>query len=243
MSARGWVHEIFASVQGEGIYCGQRQTFVRLAGCNLSCSYCDTAFAVEPRPDSCRVERSPGSGDFDLYPNPLSPEDALALCLSLKSKTAALTGGEPLCQIEFLAALLDYLKRRGISTYLETNGVLFDELARVVERVDVVAMDIKLPSASGEECWEDSARFLSVASRTQVFVKVVVAGNTTASEVRRAAEIISGQHRRIALVIQPASRTGSDLTPSHLIDLQSAALEVLDDVRVIPQCHKLLGLS
>jgi len=52
-----YISEIFSSIQGEGYLAGRRQIFIRLAECNLECSYCDTDHA---RADTCRIETSPG---------------------------------------------------------------------------------------------------------------------------------------------------------------------------------------
>ncbi|PLX95348.1 MAG: 7-carboxy-7-deazaguanine synthase QueE, partial [Desulfuromonas sp.] len=63
--------ELFSSIQGEGVFLGERQAFLRLAGCNLDCAYCDTPFVPTSH---CRVEETPGSGVFYDLPNPLSRE-------------------------------------------------------------------------------------------------------------------------------------------------------------------------
>ena len=238
---RGWIHEIFCSIQGEGIYCGCCQTFVRFAGCNIACSYCDTPLSREPRPDACRVEPEPGTGRFEKLKNPLSADDVLATCSELPANVVALTGGEPLLQDEFLESLMRQLKERDYSIYLETNGTLWQELKGVIALADVIAMDVKTPGATGgPEMWDSHARFLRIASRSEVFAKAVVDGRTSEEEIRRCAELIAVVDRGIPLVIQPA--TGRRVPASKLMFLQRVALELLADVRVIPQCHKAMGL-
>ncbi|MCL5105023.1 MAG: 7-carboxy-7-deazaguanine synthase QueE [Armatimonadetes bacterium] len=239
----GWIHEVFASIQGEGLYCGQRQTFIRFAGCNLACGYCDTAYARAERPDRCHVEESPGSGRFAELSNPVGVEMVVTTCRRLGSEVVALTGGEPLAQPDFLAAVMRDLQKCGLNTYLETNGTLYKELLSVIQYASVIAMDIKLPSASGiDGIWDAHASFLEVASCTDVFVKTVVSVETTTEEICTCAELIADVDPLIPLVIQPV--TGPIPVPGDLLmRLQASAYEMLEDVRVIPQCHKVLGLQ
>ena len=238
----GWIHEIFASIQGEGLYCGQRQTFVRFAGCNLACNYCDTPAARQERPPVCLFEKLPASGIITSIQNPVSVEQVVSCCRDLQTGVVAITGGEPLVQVDFLGALLEACESENFLTYLETNGTLYRELEGVVKYADVIAMDMKLPSAAGNDGhWEDHSRFLEIASATDVFVKVVVSAKTTEDEIHQCADIIAPINNFIPFVIQPVS----DQEPVHgelLVRLQNAAETQLGIVRVIPQCHKMLGL-
>ena len=103
----GYVSEIFSSFQGEGLFAGRRHVFLRLAGCNLRCSYCDTPDSLERTP-TCTIHDCDG-GERSLA-NPLRPDrlsSLLAPFLSAPGVHAlAVTGGEPLLQAGFLADVL-----------------------------------------------------------------------------------------------------------------------------------------
>lgn len=237
----GLLSEVFTSIQGEGIFCGARQTFVRFAGCNLRCLYCDTPAAVNVDPAFCSVESEPGSGVFEDIRNPVSAELVAAECERLGAPEVALTGGEPLVQPAFASALMRLLRTRGFRTYLETNGTLAQELESVISLCDVIAMDIKIPSAAGFACWGEHERFLRIASRSNVFVKAVVSDAVTDEEIVRAAQITAAVDPGIPLVIQPVWGEQAPGGPV-LMRMQGAALGHLRDVRVIPQCHRVLGV-
>lgn len=233
--------EIFTSIQGEGLYCGQRQTFIRFAGCNLACGYCDTVRSQSSNPDACKIETISGSGCFSEIPNPVDVETVVAACERLGAKNISITGGEPLLQINYLAELTSRLSEKDFIIHLETNGTLHRELSQVINVIDVIAMDIKLPSSSGQECWDDHAQFLSAASKGNVFVKAVVSADTPIGEISRCAQIISNVDCKIPLIIQPVSG-GENIPGQLMMKLQEAALALIEDVRVIPQCHKFLGM-
>ena len=100
--------EIFYSMQGEGTFVGTPAVFVRLAGCNLACSFCDTDYAVKFFDDVAGVVarvRSLG-GDCPMV---------------------VITGGEPLAQRETLA-LIDALRTDGRRVHIESNGTIPVEL-------------------------------------------------------------------------------------------------------------------
>lgn len=237
------LREIFSSIQGEGPYVGCRHLFIRFSACNLSCRYCDT-----PRgePLSCRVEVQPGTGSFVAIPNPLTPEEVGVLIAGIDLGTyhaVSLTGGEPLLYPDFLKELVPLLdgSRRGI--YLETNGTLPGALEKVLHLVDVIAMDVKLPSATGmHPLWAEHRRFLQVARNKEVFVKAVVVKDTPVHEVVSAAEMAEAADA--LLVLQPVTACEPERrpTPAELLWLQSKALEVARDVRVIPQLHRFCGM-
>ena len=122
------VAELLETIQGEGTRAGRLCALVRLAGCNLRCSYCDTAYA---RVAEDAQERT--------IAEVVDEVEASGLELVL------VTGGEPLLQAG-CAELLERLADAGLEVLVETNGSI--DIADLDERV-VRIMDIKCP-ASGE---------------------------------------------------------------------------------------------
>lgn len=237
----GWIVEIFTSIQGEGLYIGEQHTFVRLAGCNLACDFCDTNATQISDPPTCRVETSPCTQNFIVKSNPMCVDDVLDICKSLKCSTISITGGEPLVQIDFTYKLLEAMKANNFRTYLETNGTLPQYLEEVISLCDIVAMDIKLQSTSGFPTkWDTHKNFLNIAFQKELIVKVVVSNKTTLDEVAHCCKLILDKSKSIPLILQPDSNTDIDMV--HYFKLQTEALKYLDDVRVIPQCHKAMGI-
>jgi len=119
-------NEIFLSIQGESTWAGLRCVFVRLTGCDLRCTYCDTAYAFT------EGQRRP-------------LDEVLAQALAFDCQLVEVTGGEPLLQpaaLPLMAALCD----AGRTVLLETNGA--HDISRVDPRVHRI-MDLKTPG-SGE---------------------------------------------------------------------------------------------
>jgi len=236
------VSEVFSSIQGEGIYIGRRQIFVRLQNCNLACSYCDTPRSNGP----CRFETVPGSGEFSNTPNPVSCRWLRDLVDSLITvvphHSISITGGEPLLHAAFLKRWLPSLEN-DLPVHLETNGTLPDALADVIEFVDVIAMDVKLPSATGlAPRYDEHRRFLKAASAREAFVKVVFGDDTPDDELLLAAEIVQSVDACLPFVLQPVTGNGGN-APSRQRIISAAALvaSVLPNVLVIPQAHKMMG--
>lgn len=131
------VNEIFKSIQGESTYAGLPCTFVRLTGCNLRCSYCDTTYAYEEGEE-------------------LTTEEVLARIQTLDCSLIEVTGGEPLLQKD-VYALITKLLERGCQVLLETNGSL--DISHVDPRA-IRIMDIKCPDSgmSGRMDWKNLER-------------------------------------------------------------------------------------
>ncbi len=227
------VIEVFSSIQGEGIYVGQPHLFVRFWDCNLACQYCDTDY----------------KGPYREY----SIQELLA---QVRSRIAAegphhavsLTGGEPLLWWKFLRDWLPQVKALGQRIYLETNGVLHENLAQLLRWVDIIAMDVKPPSATGDRAvWREHEQFLRAARQgaAEIFVKIVVTPQTDDREMRQSAELIAAVDRKIPLVLQPVTPWGPvQETPlqDQVDRWRREASSLLTDVRVIPQVHRILGV-
>ncbi|MGH9066566.1 MAG: 7-carboxy-7-deazaguanine synthase QueE, partial [Acidimicrobiales bacterium] len=190
-----YLTEVFSAIQGEAALVGERQVFVRLAGCNIRCAYCDQPEALEKRPGPCRLERTPGRRDWRMTESPLPAgqvADAVeALWTALPHHSVSVTGGEPLFQAARLAGVLELLSGRAGPVMLETNGTLPAGLAKVIHLVDQVSMDIELDSVDGEGV--DPAvqrRFLELARQRDVWVKIVVGPDTDEGELTRALDMV-----------------------------------------------------
>ena len=245
------IHEIFSSIQGEGPWIGQRNIFVRFAGCDIQCRYCDTQTASqtereEVRLQFCSVQLTPGSNEREHVPTLVSSEMLTTYCTRLiipgpSLPVISLTGGEPLLHASFLAAWLPTV-RSTFKIYLETSGIHPDAMTSVRELVDVISVDFKLPSATGlRPFWEEHGKFLQAVRGKKLFVKVVVTKDTKKDDILISAGIIADFDLSTTIVIQPA---GGALAPEStmLMDFQDAALRIIEDVRVIPQVHKILNV-
>ncbi len=116
------VNEIFKSIQGESTYAGLPCTFVRLAGCNLRCTYCDTNYAY-------------------YHGKELADEEIIARIEEYGVNCVEFTGGEPLLQEE-TPPLLKTLLDRGYNVLVETNGSIC--IGCLDKRMTII-MDIKTP--------------------------------------------------------------------------------------------------
>ncbi len=122
------INEIFYSIQGESTHAGRPCVFIRLTGCNLRCTYCDTAYAFyegEKFTLQTITERIQGYG----------------------CKLVEITGGEPLLQSN-VHFLMEYLCELGFEVLLETGGQM--DISDVDSRVRRI-MDLKCPSSGESE--------------------------------------------------------------------------------------------
>lgn len=243
---QSYLQEIFSSVQGEGPFVGCRQIFIRFAGCNWSCAFCDTP--TNEKPEFFTLEKTPGQRDFVTLANPVSAEKLSSLIkeyYNLKTHhSISLTGGEPLLHTDFLVKLIPLLSGTRQGIYLETNGTLPEKLAEIIDLLAMVSMDIKLESSTGVVTpWELHHSFLQLATQKTVYVKIVITSQTRSEEIKKAAKLLSSVNPEIELVLQPVTPKGGCQTPTanKILQFQNIALDHLTSVRVIPQTHLMMG--
>ena len=129
------VIEIFDSIDGEGIRTGQCATFIRLAGCNLRCSYCDTVYSLFGEETPCEYTEM--------------TVDEIISKVNMTYKRVTLTGGEPLVHTDS-AELISKLTELGCDVNIETNGAvdIVDFLGKVPKSDNLFfTIDYKLPSS------------------------------------------------------------------------------------------------
>ena len=232
-------YEIFSSVQGEATRVGERHLFVRFAGCDLECLFCDTP-ASRKTPDDARLFLPTGT---ETVPNPMSVETVDRCVRRLDAEAGphhaiAITGGEPLLFVDFLLPLL--LRWHEFDVLLETGGHRPDDLARVIDHVDIVMMDVKLQSSAGcSSPPAETRRFWEIAATREVAVKLVCNARTTVEEIEPIAGMLAGS--ATPLILQPVSGAAfSPTTGDHMLALQRAAMKLHRPTRVIPQTHRQL---
>ncbi len=222
MKAR--IVEIFDSVQGEGLYLGEQQIFVRFFDCNLRCTYCDT-----------QLDR------FTEYePKELCEEIRL---YRHKYHSISFTGGEPLLYADFIKEIIKFTSGQGHRHYLETNGTLFFELEKLIDRIDIIAMDLKFPSSSGMgNLWSLHRKFLKIATRKEVFLKAIICQSTYEEDLVEALAIIKEISPASVLVLQPNSFENQTVLGEKLRHFKEIGNQQGVTTCVIPQIHKIMGI-
>ncbi len=172
------VNEIFCSIQGEGVDTGLPTIFIRLTGCNLRCSYCDTKYAYYEGEE-------------------LAAKDILEKIKEWKCRRICITGGEPLLQ-ENVYDLIDLLLKEKYEISVETNGSI--DISKLAERNVVIKMDIKLPSSGMHDKMEMNNINLL---RSQDELKFVIGDR---EDYNCAKKIIEKYRPRCHIIMQPVWR-------------------------------------
>lgn len=255
--------EVFSSIQGEGLYVGEPQVLMRLAGCPLRCRWCDTP-------------SSRGIADDQETLRRVSPFEAATLISEVDpggSLPVSVTGGEPLLWPDFLLDLRTLLPSRRL--HLETAGAHPDALERVIDAVQHVSLDLKLPADldppvdtprhPGEDPARDQepvphgdAEWAGVRARIlprlrerhaegirDACAKIVVNGGVAASRFDPLLDDVAALYPTLPLFLQPVTPTRrcDAPEPALLLAIVDAARERALHVRVIPQIHPVLGLA
>jgi 7-carboxy-7-deazaguanine synthase len=246
--ARATLSEIFASYQGEGARVGEKHLFVRFAGCNLRCRYCDTPESLVRVP-SCKISY-PGGAE-DCLDNPLSVATLSAIvsrCLAEDPSISkiALTGGEPMLQHAFITT---WLKNSPppVGCLLETAATVSTGLEELIPYLDTVSADIKLPSNSGEEgLWDLHREFLGKCKGAlRLYIKMPVSDDTDAEDVRAGARLAHEAVPGASVYLQPITDSVDGtwkLGPSRMLEFTAVVAAESRKVMVLPQMHKLLAI-
>jgi len=185
------VSEIFKSLQGEGPLLGRPAVFLRLAGCNLSCIWCDTVYAR-------------GYGTV-MHVDDLSDRlTQLLLSIDQDKPLLVVTGGEPLLQAESLCALLSEIKRRlDLEIQIETNGTISPK--PLLDLVDYIVVSPKLSNSGNppearrlHPDWKSLAK----SDRPVVYFKFVIDSPEDINEVLSIIESFQIPKSRVFLMPQ-----------------------------------------
>ena len=206
------VNEIFLSLQGEGIDIGLPTIFIRLTGCNLNCTWCDTDYA---KTDGYVFTSSEIMSE--LHRN-------YHFC-----KRVCITGGEPLDQIDGVHDLLERLIAEQYDIVIETNGsISLEPLSDLLKKKNLkLALDVKTPSSGEQESFlKDNLKFISTID----MLKFVIADE---KDLEFAVDFIENNEVNCNIIFTKVD--GTDLKW-----LAEAVLENKLDVRILPQLHKII---
>ncbi|MDY1590633.1 MAG: 7-carboxy-7-deazaguanine synthase QueE [Methanofastidiosum sp.] len=206
------ISEIFFSLNGEGLEIGKPTVFVRLSGCNLDCSWCDTKYAdhnaTEKNIDEILEEIEKCGNDIN---------------------SVLITGGEPLTQD--IEPLVDILHRKQYDIAIETNGSVYKD---ILLKIDFISVDIKTPSSNNET--NDLTVFNKIVNAIKIRKGQMKAVITDRRDYNFLKKFIQENSFNVPLIIQPC---WGKLSYKELCEMYINYPINHDDVRVLLQIHKL----
>ena len=236
-STRAKISEIFTSIEGEGILFGTKTMFVRLAGCPLRCHWCDTVYALP-------IDSGSNYSIDEV-------KELISKCLRPNTYKVNFTGGEPLVQYEAVVELAKFVRQKGLKIYLESACYDAWRFAKVLPYIDLCKVEFKLKDSKvvHKEHYDNLIKNeleclkQAINSGKTTYIKVVVTNSSNLNEFQ---EIVYEVFR----MAQPSQLAGFIIQPSYTID--EPTLDVLfgfydvvyplyDQVRIIPQLHKIIG--
>jgi 7-carboxy-7-deazaguanine synthase len=236
-STRAKISEIFTSIEGEGTLFGTKTMFVRLAGCPLRCRWCDTPYAL------------PIDSGFDYTIEEV--KELISKCLRPNTYKVNFTGGEPLVQYEAVVELAKFVRQKGLKIYLESACYDAWRFAKVLPYIDLCKVEFKLKDSKvvHKEHYDNLIKNeleclkQAINSGKTTYIKVVVTNSSNLDEFQ---EMVYEVFR----ITQPSQLAGFIIQPSHTVDeptldalfgFYDAVYPLYDQVRIVPQLHKIMG--
>jgi len=245
VNSRAEISEVFASIQGEGLYLGTMQLFVRFGS----------------HPDECRNritdQDTPENHDFWYRTLPgtrnsrgKSPITANKLhndivkCFPLeKFFCISMIGEEPLLHADFLAAFLSLLKRDKLKTFAQTSAPSISDFARIIGMLDYLCLDLELPRKDSEKEMKRLASIVEMTSPVSTYLRLTVDAHENPHILLE--RLTNLPIRLYTLVLQPRM-TGlshiSDWDTGTILEWINLFAPLFAHIRWIPQVHKLLRI-
>jgi len=204
------INEIFTSIEGEGIRMGYPVTFIRLYGCNLNCSYCDTRYSCEGQ-DGTEMNVS----------------EVIEKAKEVDVKRITLTGGEPLIH-KNAEELVDRLVNEGFEVNIETNGSV-DIYPYIKKENVIITVDYKsISSGMADKMNHKNLKYL----RNQDVLKFVVGNKEDLADMKKIIETYSPSCN---IFVSPVF---GQIEASEIVEFIKN--NKLNEVRVQVQLHKII---
>ena len=230
--------EIFTSIEGEGILFGTKTMFVRMAGCHLKCYWCDTNYAL--------AMNSGNTYSIDQVKKMMKEQ------LQNNTYKINFTGGEPLIQYEAVKDLAKFTKEDlGLRTYIESSCYDINRFNKIIPYIDICKIEFKTKDSEAvdikhyEHLLNNEVECLRTAIENKkiTFIKIVVSNSTTVKEFKKLIEISFNTVKSEELagfIIQPTNNI-NEPTVDRLLQFYDLIYPRYNEVRIIPQLHKIIG--